>query len=88
MWEGAPASSIDGDVEALVAAWRAASGPVVAVSNEVGSGIVPATPAGRLFRDLLGRLNTRVAAESETVLLTVAGLVITLRGAVPAVASP
>ena len=52
---------------------------MVAVSNEVGSGVVPATASGRLFRDLLGRLNAQIAAQSETVLLTVAGLTVPLR---------
>jgi adenosylcobinamide kinase/adenosylcobinamide-phosphate guanylyltransferase len=63
----------------LVRAWRAVRVPVVTVSNEVGSGVVPATAAGRLFRDLLGRLNATVAAESETVLLVVAGVPLPLR---------
>ena len=36
--------------------------PVVAVSNEVGSGVVPSTRAGVLFRDALGRLNQRLAS--------------------------
>ncbi|MFL6078070.1 MAG: bifunctional adenosylcobinamide kinase/adenosylcobinamide-phosphate guanylyltransferase [Mycobacteriales bacterium] len=58
----------------LVAAWRAATRPVVAVSNEVGSGVVPATASGRRYRDELGRLNARVAAECERVLLVTAGL--------------
>ena len=65
----------------LVDAWRRVPVPVVAVSNEVGSGVVPATPSGRLFRDELGRLNAALAAESEQVLLTVAGQVLCLRGA-------
>jgi adenosylcobinamide kinase/adenosylcobinamide-phosphate guanylyltransferase len=47
---------------------------VVAVSNEVGSGVVPATPSGRRFRDELGVLNTRVAATSSRVWLVTAGL--------------
>lgn len=64
----------------LIAAWRTALVPVVAV----GSGVVPATVSGRLFRDLLGGLNARVAAESETVLLTVAGIAVPLRRPVPA----
>ncbi len=66
-------------VDELVAAWRQARGRVVAVSGEVGSGVVPATSSGRRFRDELGRLNARLAAESEHVLLTVAGQALTLR---------
>lgn len=79
VWESGSTAAVDADVEELIAAWRAALVPVVAVSNEVGSGVVPATPAGRLFRDLLGRLNSAVARESETVLLSVAGLAVPLR---------
>ena len=63
----------------LVAAWRAVRVPVVAVTNEVGSGVVPPTTAGRLFRDELGRLNARLAAESDEVVLLVAGLPVPLR---------
>lgn len=72
----------DGDraqrVDELVAAWRGTRARVVAVSNEVGSGVVPDSASGRLFRDELGRLNARVAAESDEVLLTVAGRVMRL----------
>jgi adenosylcobinamide kinase/adenosylcobinamide-phosphate guanylyltransferase len=53
---------------------------VVAVSNEVGSGIVPATASGRRYRDELGRLNAAFAAECEHVLLVVAGQALALRG--------
>jgi adenosylcobinamide kinase/adenosylcobinamide-phosphate guanylyltransferase len=63
-----------GDPDALVQAWRRTPRRVVAVSNEVGSGIVPATASGRAFRDALGRLNAAVAAESDEVWLTTAGL--------------
>jgi adenosylcobinamide kinase / adenosylcobinamide-phosphate guanylyltransferase len=63
----------------LVAAWRAVRVPVVAVTNEVGSGVVPPTTAGRLFRDELGRLNARLAAESDEVVLLVAGMPVPLR---------
>ncbi|MBW1601617.1 bifunctional adenosylcobinamide kinase/adenosylcobinamide-phosphate guanylyltransferase [Streptomyces sp. JJ66] len=65
----------------LVAAVRATGRTVVAVSNEVGAGIVPATAAGRRFRDALGQLNAAVAAECEHVLLVVAGHALPLRGA-------
>ena len=79
VWDGAPVEPVEADVADLLRAWRAVAVPVVAVSNEVGSGVVPATASGRLFRDLLGRLNAAVAAESETVLLTVAGIPVPLR---------
>jgi adenosylcobinamide kinase / adenosylcobinamide-phosphate guanylyltransferase len=62
----------------LVGAWRQARGNVVAVSDETGLGVVPATPAGRLFRDELGRLNQALAAESEEAELVVAGRVLPL----------
>jgi adenosylcobinamide kinase/adenosylcobinamide-phosphate guanylyltransferase len=64
----------------LVEAWHAAAVPVVAVSNEVGSGVVPATASGRLFADELGRLNTRLSLASERVLLVVAGRAIDVSG--------
>ncbi|WP_297550113.1 bifunctional adenosylcobinamide kinase/adenosylcobinamide-phosphate guanylyltransferase [Amycolatopsis sp.] len=69
---------LDDKLEDFLAAWASARVPVVAVSNEVGSGVVPATVSGRLFRDVLGTLNNRVAAESDRVLLVVAGRVIDL----------
>jgi adenosylcobinamide kinase / adenosylcobinamide-phosphate guanylyltransferase len=59
--------------DALVAAWRQADGYVVAVSDETGLGVVPDTRAGRLFRDELGRLNQRLAAEADEFVLVVAG---------------
>jgi len=51
----------------------------VLVSAEVGLGVVPVTPAGRLFRDELGALNTELAAACDEVLLLVAGLPVRLR---------
>ena len=56
---------------AVLAAGRAS--PTVAVSNEIGMGVVPATPLGRSFRDLLGRVNTEFAARAERACLVVAG---------------
>ncbi|WP_433255169.1 bifunctional adenosylcobinamide kinase/adenosylcobinamide-phosphate guanylyltransferase [Streptosporangium sp. CA-135522] len=62
----------------LVAAWRQTRVQVVAVSDETGLGVVPATSSGRAFRDALGRLNQRLALESEDVALVVAGRVLPL----------
>jgi adenosylcobinamide kinase/adenosylcobinamide-phosphate guanylyltransferase len=61
-----------------VRAWRSTSRRVVAVTNEVGSGVVPGTVSGGRFRDLLGRLNATLAAECEEVVLCVAGRVVPL----------
>jgi adenosylcobinamide kinase/adenosylcobinamide-phosphate guanylyltransferase len=52
---------------------------VVAVSNEVGSGVVPATASGIRFRDELGRLNARVAGDCEQAWLCTAGIARRLR---------
>ncbi|HUY52788.1 MAG TPA: bifunctional adenosylcobinamide kinase/adenosylcobinamide-phosphate guanylyltransferase [Streptosporangiaceae bacterium] len=61
-------------VDGLLAAWQATRRQVVAVSNEVGSGVVPGAASGVRFRDELGVLNARVAAECQQVWLCTAGI--------------
>lgn len=58
----------------LLDAWRTTARPVIAVSNEVGCGVVPATASGRLYRDALGRLNAMIAQDSDEVWFCTAGL--------------
>ncbi|GAT64974.1 cobalamin biosynthesis protein [Planomonospora sphaerica] len=79
-WDRAPEAlaRVEARCDELVAAWRRTRARVVAVSDEVGLGVVPATSGGRLFRDVLGRLNQRLAAESEEVALVVAGRLLPL----------
>ncbi len=67
-------------VEALCMALKTPPCSVVLVSNEVGSGVVPAYPSGRRFRDLLGEMNQSVARVASNVLLLVAGLPLVLKG--------
>ena len=76
IWSEAPDADarLTAVMDTAVTAWEATRRRVVAVSNEVGSGIVPATPSGRRFRDELGVLNARVAAASPRVWLVTAGL--------------
>src|ERR1700744_3194829 len=66
-------------MDGLLHAWRPTRRGVVAVSSEVGSGVVPATASGVRYRDELGRLNARVAAECEQVWLCTAGIARRLR---------
>ncbi len=82
MWADPPAAQasdrLAAKIEELIAAWRQASGLVVAVTDQVGEGLVPTYPAGRAFRDQLGWLNQRLAAESDLALQMVAGRVVAL----------
>ena len=86
MWAGDPpragaaAELLGARIDDLIDAWRQTTAIVVAVTDEVGFGLVPPYPAGRVFRDQLGWLNQRLAAESEVNLLVVAGRVTTLSG--------
>lgn len=59
--------------EELAAVVVARRSPTVIVSNEVGFGVVPATPLGRQFRDLLGTVNRIFVARADTALFLVAG---------------
>ncbi len=54
--------------------------PVVMVSNEVGAGIVPENKLARMFRDVQGIVNQMVAADVDRVVVTFAGLPLTLKG--------
>lgn len=70
---GEAAAKLADRCDELVAAWRHTPARAVLVSNELGSGVVPANAPGRWFRDELGRLNARLAAEADRVVLLVAG---------------
>ena len=74
------AVDIDTEIARLERALEAAAAPIVLVSNEVGSGIVPEHPLGRRFRDLQGGLNQRMGARADRVVLMVAGLPLVVKG--------
>ncbi len=76
LWSAAPGAdkALAARVDGLLDAWRATRRTVVGVSNEVGSGVVPGTASGVRYRDELGLLNTRIAAESQQVWLCTAGI--------------
>jgi adenosylcobinamide kinase/adenosylcobinamide-phosphate guanylyltransferase len=60
-------------IDALVASTSASRAHVFMVTNEVGQGVVPPTSSGRLFRDLMGIANARLAQASTEVTFMVAG---------------
>ena len=65
--------------EALQSVLPTLPGHVILVANEVGLGLVPETPLGRLFRDEAGRLNQELAEQCERVTLVTAGLPMVLK---------
>jgi adenosyl cobinamide kinase/adenosyl cobinamide phosphate guanylyltransferase len=83
LWVANVLESVDVEERAGDAAATASSrsGLTVAVSNEVGLGIVPATPLGRRYRDVLGRVNTIWAGMADEALLVVAGRALRLEPA-------
>jgi adenosylcobinamide kinase / adenosylcobinamide-phosphate guanylyltransferase len=72
--------SVQAEIDDLI---RFAAQPAVTtlvVTNEVGLGVVPATRPGRIYRDLLGRANQRLAAAAAFVYLVVSGVPLEIKG--------
>jgi adenosylcobinamide kinase / adenosylcobinamide-phosphate guanylyltransferase len=86
VYEDDPAA-IGPSIDALCSALISSQFSIVLVSNEVGSGVVPAFELGRRYRDLLGEINQRVAAIADNVVLMVAGLPLLLKGSLPTAAN-
>lgn len=70
---------VDREIDDLLAAQAALHLPLIVVSNEVGLGIVPAGRISRLYRDLLGRANRRLAAQAQQALFLLAGIPLDLK---------
>lgn len=73
-WERVLLARVDAAADALARSTRT----IVLVTNEVGMGVEPEHRSGHVFRDLLGVVNQRFAAECDQVLLVVAGRALTL----------
>ena len=76
-------SAVADETDALVAAVAEHPGPVVLVSPEVGLGVVPDTLSGRVFADVIGSLNRRLAQVCDSAVLVVAGRALPLDDARP-----
>lgn len=77
--EALEASRLEQEISKLLGGIQSYPHPLVIVTNEVGDGIVPAYPLGRVFRDEAGRLNQRAAAVCDRVFLVTAGIPVELK---------
>jgi adenosylcobinamide kinase / adenosylcobinamide-phosphate guanylyltransferase len=71
---------LDGPVAAALEAIARRRGPAIVVSDDVGGGIVPMHAGARAYRDLVGMVHQRIAAQADEVHLLVAGLPLRLKG--------
>ena len=72
--EEAASTLVETEVTRLLEAVRAIPAEWIVVSNEVGLGLVPPYPLGRVYRDLLGRANQHLASQADQVIFMIAGI--------------
>jgi adenosylcobinamide kinase/adenosylcobinamide-phosphate guanylyltransferase len=53
---------------------------IIIVSNEVGMGLVPDNPLGRVYRDILGRANSIIANKADQVFMMISGIPLKIKG--------
>jgi adenosylcobinamide kinase / adenosylcobinamide-phosphate guanylyltransferase len=78
-WNAASDRELERLTDELVQAAAACTVPLLLVTNEVGSGIVPAYPLGRRYRDAAGRLNRKLAEVCQRVFLVTAGIPVDMK---------
>ena len=71
---------VEEEIAGLMEAIDRLGASFIIVSNEVGMGLVPLNPLGRLYRDLLGRANQALAQKADRVYLLVAGMPVLIKG--------
>jgi len=74
------ASKVTASVDAMIADLVGRTHDTIVVTNEVGSGVVPAFASGRFFQDLLGSANARLVRSADAAYLCVAGRLVDLTG--------
>ncbi|MBM3156282.1 MAG: bifunctional adenosylcobinamide kinase/adenosylcobinamide-phosphate guanylyltransferase [Chloroflexi bacterium] len=75
-WE----KKVTAEIKNLIALLKNSKANSIIVSNEVGLGLVPTTPIGRAYRDILGMANQVLAQNADEVYLMVAGIPMALKG--------
>lgn len=73
-------SNIDAHIEDLNVALKKALCPVILVTNEVGTGIVPENRLAREYRDLVGSVNQELAGLADQVVTVIAGIPVWIKG--------
>jgi adenosylcobinamide kinase / adenosylcobinamide-phosphate guanylyltransferase len=77
--EDALTAQVTAEIDGILKLAHAGRAHWIVVSNEVGLGLVPPYPLGRLYRDLLGRANQQIAAGADEVLWMVAGIAVPIQ---------
>jgi len=72
--EEAATALVQAEIESLKAIIQTSSANWIVVSNEVGMGLVPPYPLGRVYRDLLGWANQQLAMFADEVYFMIAGI--------------
>jgi len=67
------------EIDGLIRAIKNYSGTVIVVTNELGMGLVPVFPFGRIFRDIAGRANQALALAADEAVFMVSGLPLWLK---------
>ncbi|MEN6409340.1 MAG: bifunctional adenosylcobinamide kinase/adenosylcobinamide-phosphate guanylyltransferase [Anaerolineaceae bacterium] len=78
--ELAAANRVEEEISGLISTIKKSPADWIIVTNEVGLGLVPPFPVGRIYRDLLGRANQRIAAQADEVYWLVAGIPVPIHG--------
>jgi adenosylcobinamide kinase/adenosylcobinamide-phosphate guanylyltransferase len=71
---------VEAEINALIRFGAQPAITTIVVTNEVGLGIVPVNPVARVYRDLLGRANQRLAVAATFVYLVVSGIPLEIKG--------
>jgi adenosylcobinamide kinase/adenosylcobinamide-phosphate guanylyltransferase len=68
------------EIEKIAEVSYQVSAQVIIVSNEVGMGLVPDNPLGRVYRDILGKANGIIADKADEVFMIVSGIPLKIKG--------
>lgn len=70
---------IGNEITKILEACKSYQGDMIMVTNELGSGVVPESKLGRVFRDIAGRVNQKIAKEAQEVYLVVSGIPVKIK---------